>query len=110
MGLAEIAECTHLNACPHTIHTANVCLWRLHGCVLDFIHFSATGVAEIAESTNLKAYPHTAGHTLYLSADLVEMAFVGLVDSAVIKKCVFCQLKRIWVSLLPRDLILIDRR
>ena len=32
---------------------ANVCLWRLHGSVLDFIHLSATGVAEIAKSTNL---------------------------------------------------------
>jgi hypothetical protein len=29
--------------------TANVWLWRLHGCVLDhFIHLSATGAAEIA--------------------------------------------------------------
>jgi hypothetical protein len=27
-------------------------LWKLHGCVLDFMHLSATGVAEIAESTN----------------------------------------------------------
>ena len=33
---------------------STVCLWRLHGCVLDFILPSATGVAEIAESTNLK--------------------------------------------------------
>ena len=32
--------------------TANVCLWRLHGCVLHFIHLSAMGVAEIAKSTN----------------------------------------------------------
>ena len=29
---------------------ANVCPWRLHGCVLDYIHLSAIGVAEIAES------------------------------------------------------------
>jgi hypothetical protein len=43
--------------------TANVCLWRLHGCVLDFIHLSATGVAEITESTNLKGWPHTFVHT-----------------------------------------------
>ena len=35
------------------------CLWRLHGCVLDFIHLSATGVAEIAKSTNLKGCSHT---------------------------------------------------
>ena len=33
---------------------ANVCLWRLHGCVLDFIHLSAMDVAEIAKSTNEK--------------------------------------------------------
>ena len=39
--------------------TANVCLWILHGCVLDFTPLSATGVAEIAESTNLKGCPHT---------------------------------------------------
>ena len=38
--------------------TANVCLWRLHGFVLDVIQLSAMGVAEIAESTNLKC-PHT---------------------------------------------------
>ena len=35
------------------------CLWRTHGCVLDFIDPSATGVAEIAESTNTKGCPHT---------------------------------------------------
>ena len=34
--------------------TVNVCLWRLHGRVLDFIHLSATVVAEIAEPTHLK--------------------------------------------------------
>ena len=39
--------------------TDNVRLWRLHGCVLDFIHLSVTGMAEIAESTNLKVCPHT---------------------------------------------------
>jgi hypothetical protein len=44
---------------------ANVCLWRLHGCMLGFIHQSATGVAEIAESTNLKGCPHTFGHVVY---------------------------------------------
>jgi len=32
--------------------SVNVCLWRLHGCVLHYIHLSAMGVAEIAESTN----------------------------------------------------------
>ena len=36
-----------------TAHSAaNVCVWRLHGCVLDFMHLSAMGVAEIAELTN----------------------------------------------------------
>jgi hypothetical protein len=39
--------------------TANVWLWRLHGCVLDFIHQSAMGVAEIAESTNWTWCAHT---------------------------------------------------
>uniref|UniRef100_A0A674AJW4 RNA helicase n=1 Tax=Salmo trutta TaxID=8032 RepID=A0A674AJW4_SALTR len=33
-----------------------------HGCVLDFIHLSATCVAEIAESTNLKGCSHTFGY------------------------------------------------
>jgi hypothetical protein len=35
---------------------ACVCLWRLHDCVLNFIHLLATGVAEIAKSTNLSTY------------------------------------------------------
>ena len=39
--------------------TANVCLWKLHGSVLDSMHQSATGVAEIDKSTNLKKCPHT---------------------------------------------------
>jgi hypothetical protein len=43
-----------------------VCLWRLNGCVLDFIHLSATGVAEIAESTNLKGCPHTFVYIVYV--------------------------------------------
>ena len=46
--------------------TANV--WRLHGCVLDFIHLSATGVAEIAEYTNLMEGPHTFGHVVYIQS------------------------------------------
>ena len=41
---------------PELFSKANVCLWRLHGGVLDFIHLSATGLAEIAESTNLKGF------------------------------------------------------
>jgi hypothetical protein len=42
-----------------------VCLWRLHGCVLDYIHLSATGVAGIAKYTNLKGCPNIFGHVLY---------------------------------------------
>ena len=34
--------------------TDNVCLWRFHGGVLDFIHLSATGVTEIAKSTHFR--------------------------------------------------------
>jgi hypothetical protein len=46
--------------------TANVCLCRLLGCVLEFIHVSAKGVAEIAKSTNLKVCPHTFVHVVYM--------------------------------------------
>uniref|UniRef100_A0A8C8J4V6 non-specific serine/threonine protein kinase n=1 Tax=Oncorhynchus tshawytscha TaxID=74940 RepID=A0A8C8J4V6_ONCTS len=46
--------------------TTNVWLWRLHGCVLDFIDLSATGVAEIAKYTNLKRCPHTFVYIVYL--------------------------------------------
>jgi hypothetical protein len=42
-----------------SVRPFNVCLWRLHGGVFNFIHLSATGVAKIAESTNLKGCPHT---------------------------------------------------
>ena len=45
----------------------SVCLWRLRGYVLDFIHLSATVVAEIAESTNLKGCPHTFVNILYFT-------------------------------------------
>uniref|UniRef100_A0A673XCA6 Uncharacterized protein n=1 Tax=Salmo trutta TaxID=8032 RepID=A0A673XCA6_SALTR len=38
----------------------------LHGCVLDFIHLSATDVAEKVESTNLKGCPHTFVYIVYL--------------------------------------------
>ena len=44
--------------------TANVCLWRLHGCVLNFIHLSAASVAKIAKSTHLKGCPHTFGYVV----------------------------------------------
>ena len=46
--------------------TANVCLWRLHGCVLDFIHLSTKRVAETAKSPNLKRGPHTFVYIVYL--------------------------------------------
>ena len=45
--------------------TANVGLWRLHGCGLNFIHLSAAGVAEIAKSTNLNGCPHTFVYIVY---------------------------------------------
>ncbi|KAK6318221.1 hypothetical protein J4Q44_G00115120 [Coregonus suidteri] len=51
--------------------TTNVCLWILHGCVLDVIHLSATGVAEIAQSTNLKGCPYTFGHVVYNDSKLI---------------------------------------
>ena len=44
LKVAELFSMTH--------STANVCLWRLHGCVLDLKHLSAMGVAEIAKFTN----------------------------------------------------------
>ena len=47
-------------------YTANVCLWRLYGCVLDFINMSAMGVAKIAESSNFKRCPHSFGHVVYI--------------------------------------------
>jgi hypothetical protein len=53
---------TELLSKGHSI--ANVCLWRMHCCVLDFILLSATGVAEMAESMNLKWFPHTFGHVV----------------------------------------------
>uniref|UniRef100_A0A4W5KB60 Endonuclease III-like protein 1 n=1 Tax=Hucho hucho TaxID=62062 RepID=A0A4W5KB60_9TELE len=42
---------------------------RLHGCVLDFIHLSATGVVEIAKSTNLKWCPYTFVYVVYYLKD-----------------------------------------
>ena len=46
--------------------TANVCLWRLHGSVLDL------GVAEIAESTNLKGCPHTFVYIVYCTCQYIH--------------------------------------
>ena len=46
-----------LSSSVRALHsTDNVCLWRLYGCVLDFIHLSATGAAEIAEYTHTCVY------------------------------------------------------
>ena len=45
--------------------TANVCQWRLHGFVLNFIHLSAMAVAEIAKSTHLKGCPHSFVYIVY---------------------------------------------
>ena len=42
------------------------CLWRLQGCVLDFLHLSAMDVAEIVKCTIQKGYPHTFGHVVYV--------------------------------------------
>ena len=55
---------TELLSTSHS--TANVCLWRLRGCVLDFINLSATGLAEITKSTHLKGCPHTFVDVVYL--------------------------------------------
>jgi hypothetical protein len=48
--------------------TANVCVWRLHVCELDFTHLSATSVAEIAETNNLKGCPHTCVYIVYIDS------------------------------------------
>ena len=50
----------------------SVCLWRLYGCVLDFIHLSAKCVAEIAKSTNLKGCQHTFVYIMYLYTGAVS--------------------------------------
>ena len=47
---AATLKVIELFSVAHSI--ANISLWRLHGCVLDFIQLSAMVVAEIAESTN----------------------------------------------------------
>ena len=67
------------------LSTANVCLWRLHGWVLDFKHLSGTGLAEIAKSTNLKG---CFGHVVYnrgLSKSiLINQEFPGLFFCAMV--------------------------
>lgn len=42
-----------------TLSTANVCLWRLNGCMLDSMHLLVMGVAQIAGSNNQPVCPHT---------------------------------------------------
>jgi hypothetical protein len=46
--------------------TANVCRWKLHACVLDFIHLSATCVADIAKSTNWKVSTYFCIYSVFL--------------------------------------------
>ena len=63
--VAKVVKVTDLFRMGHS--TANVCLWRLLGCVLDFINLSATGVAEIAKSTNSKGCPHAFVYTVLVT-------------------------------------------
>jgi hypothetical protein len=49
--------------------TDHVCLWRLHGCVLGFIHLSTTGVVELAEFTDLKGCPYTFVYIVYVKTE-----------------------------------------
>ena len=49
-GVTATLKVTELFSKAILLH---VCLWRLHGCVLDLIHLSATDVAEVAEFTHL---------------------------------------------------------
>ncbi|CDQ81186.1 unnamed protein product [Oncorhynchus mykiss] len=46
-------------ACSQCSNSSQRCSMELHGCVLDFIHRSATGVAEITKSSHLKECPQT---------------------------------------------------
>uniref|UniRef100_A0A8K9WRM2 Uncharacterized protein n=1 Tax=Oncorhynchus mykiss TaxID=8022 RepID=A0A8K9WRM2_ONCMY len=52
--------------------TANVRLWRLHGCLIGFIHLSATGGTEIAESTNLNGCPHTSAYFVQAISEMTQ--------------------------------------
>jgi hypothetical protein len=52
--------------------TANVCLWRLHGCMLNFIHMSASGVAEIAKSTNFEGVSTYFAYIVYMGEKCTE--------------------------------------
>ena len=59
---------------------ASVCLWRLHGCVLDFMHLSATDVAQIATSTHFEGCPHLFGHVVHLKLHVCTFACVPLCE------------------------------
>ena len=61
----------HLKSLSSSVRpTANVCLWRLHGCVLDYIYLSTTGVVEIAKATNLMGCPHTCFYIYSVSTSI----------------------------------------
>ena len=49
----------------------------MHGCVLDFIHLSATGVAEIAKSTNLMECPRICVDSISINS--VSLHIVNMV-------------------------------
>lgn len=49
-----------------TNSTANLCLWRSHDFVLDFMHLSAMRVAETAEHNNWKGCPPAFGQAVYM--------------------------------------------
>lgn len=52
-----------------THSTANVCLWKLHGYMLDFIHLLAMAVAETPELDHLEGCPHTFGYIQQFALD-----------------------------------------
>jgi hypothetical protein len=59
-------------ALQYSSSTANVSLWILHGCVLNFIHLSAMGVDEITKSTHFQGGPHTFWHVVYFLIAFLE--------------------------------------
>jgi hypothetical protein len=64
MRRTELLERWHPLTChveDHWVLLLTVCLWRVHGCVLDFIHLSATCVAHIVKYSILKECAHTFG-------------------------------------------------
>ena len=98
--------------------TANVCLWRSYGCVLNFIHLSAMGVAEIAKSTHLKGCPHTLDGSpiecvpaykylvIWIDMDLTFKKHVHELVKKLIFKVVFFYRNRLCLSLSSRKQII----